>query len=79
MWTPFYQASGLMISTGINILHIHEGFQLLVKKKNKGKKKKNALRFFLMKNEIIMAYIYVTNRVLSARTKISVECPGLPI
>lgn len=32
-----------------------------------------------MKNEIIMAYIYVTNRVLSARTKISVECPGLPI
>lgn len=32
-----------------------------------------------MKEEIIMAYVYVTHRVLSARRKISVECPGLPI
>lgn len=77
-----------MTSPGINFLHINEGFQPLVKKKRErekeekiGKKeKRNASRiFFPMKDEIIMAYDYVTNRVLSVRTKISVECSGLPI
>lgn len=35
--------------------------------------------FFPHEREIIMAYVYVTNRVLSVRTKISVEYSGLPI
>lgn len=35
--------------------------------------------FSPLKEEIIMAYVYVTNRVLSTTTKVSVECSGLPI
>lgn len=49
------------------------------KTKNKERRKECIKDFFPMKEEIITAYVYVTNRVLSARTKISVECPGLPI
>lgn len=97
VWLLFCQASRLMISPGINFLHINEGFQslgvflffVLFKEKrkerrgkNKGKKeKRNASKIFSspLKEEIIMAYVYVTNRVLSATTKISAECSGLPI
>lgn len=90
VWLLFCQASRLMISPGINFLLNNEGFQPLVfkkkkegKRKNKGKKeKRNASRIFFfspLKEEIIMAYVYVTNRVFSATTKISVECSGLPI
>lgn len=32
-----------------------------------------------MKEEIIMAHIYVIKRVPSTRTKKSVKCPGFPI
>lgn len=60
-------------------------FWLKKKKEEKGnqekkkgeKEKKNAVRIFLMKEEIITAHIYVIKRVLSTRTKKNLSC--LPI